>query len=86
MTWRGKTIVNLSRAFLDTNGVQQTAKVHVTGPSTPYSAAHGAGIADQLASLNLCSQKGLGEIFDGSVGAGISLWGPVDHSSRGRQL
>jgi phosphoribosylformylglycinamidine (FGAM) synthase-like enzyme/phosphoribosylformylglycinamidine (FGAM) synthase-like amidotransferase family enzyme len=31
MTWRGKTIVNLSRAFLDTNGVQQTAKIHV-GP------------------------------------------------------
>ena len=29
MTWRGKTIVNLSRAFLDTNGVQQTAKIHV---------------------------------------------------------
>jgi phosphoribosylformylglycinamidine (FGAM) synthase-like enzyme/phosphoribosylformylglycinamidine (FGAM) synthase-like amidotransferase family enzyme len=33
MTWRGKTIVNLSRAFLDTNGVQQTAKVHVTSPT-----------------------------------------------------
>lgn len=33
MTWRGKTIVNLSRAFLDTNGVQQTAKVHVTSRS-----------------------------------------------------
>ncbi len=32
MTWRGKTIVNLSRAFLDTNGVQQTAKVHVASP------------------------------------------------------
>ncbi len=33
MTWRGKTIVNLSRAFLDTNGVQQTARVHVRKPS-----------------------------------------------------
>jgi phosphoribosylformylglycinamidine (FGAM) synthase-like enzyme len=32
MTWRGQTIVNLSRAFLDTNGVQQTAKVHVQKP------------------------------------------------------
>ncbi len=35
MTWRGKTIVNLSRAFLDTNGVQQTAKIHVAGASCP---------------------------------------------------
>ncbi|MES2661343.1 MAG: phosphoribosylformylglycinamidine synthase [Verrucomicrobiota bacterium] len=74
MTWRGKTIVNLSRAFLDTNGVQQTAKVHVAGPSAPYAFARGTGIADQLASLNICSQKGLGEIFDGSVGAGTVLW------------
>jgi len=32
MIWRGKTIVDLSRAFLDTNGVQQTAKVHVSSP------------------------------------------------------
>jgi hypothetical protein len=35
MTWRGKTIVNLSRAFLDTNGVQQSAKVHVARASCP---------------------------------------------------
>ena len=33
MTWRGKTIVNLSRAFLDTNGVQQSANIHVAGAS-----------------------------------------------------
>jgi phosphoribosylformylglycinamidine synthase len=73
MTWRGKTIVNLSRAFLDTNGVQQTARVHVTerrlqpASSTPSLMAH-------LSSLNIASQKGLGEIFDGSVGAGTVLW------------
>ena len=76
MTWRGKTIVNLSRAFLDTNGVQQTAKVHVaaiTGRQT-LSSDHGPRITDHLASLNICSQKGLGEIFDGSVGAGTVLW------------
>jgi phosphoribosylformylglycinamidine (FGAM) synthase-like enzyme/phosphoribosylformylglycinamidine (FGAM) synthase-like amidotransferase family enzyme len=35
MIWRGQTIVNLSRAFLDTNGVQQTAKVHVALASCP---------------------------------------------------
>ncbi|MEO5713913.1 MAG: phosphoribosylformylglycinamidine synthase [Luteolibacter sp.] len=73
MTWRGKTIVNLSRAFLDTNGVQQTAKVHVTAPSS-YSPANESSLADHLASLNVCSQKGLGEMFDGSVGAGTVLW------------
>ena len=36
MTWRGKTIVDLSRAFLDTNGVRQTAKVHVATPLTDH--------------------------------------------------
>ncbi|MEO7101070.1 MAG: phosphoribosylformylglycinamidine synthase [Luteolibacter sp.] len=73
MTWRGKTIVDLSRTFLDTNGVQQTAKVHVAAPSS-YSPAHGSLITDHLSSLNVCSQKGLGEMFDGSVGAGTVLW------------
>jgi phosphoribosylformylglycinamidine synthase len=76
MTWRGKTIVNLSRAFLDTNGVQQTAKVHVAAVSNRQAlfADHCPRITDHLSSLNICSQKGLGEIFDGSVGAGTVLW------------
>jgi phosphoribosylformylglycinamidine synthase len=75
MTWRGKTIVNLSRAFLNTNGVQQSARVHVaadcirqaqilTTPSLP----------DHLRSLPIASQRGLGELFDASVGAGTVLW------------
>jgi phosphoribosylformylglycinamidine synthase len=74
MTWRGKTIVNLSRKFLDTNGVQQTAKIHVKGATLQFSTAHCSLITDHLSSLNICSQKGLGEIFDGSVGAGTVLW------------
>ena len=75
MTWRGKTIVNLSRAFLDTNGVQQSTDIHVAGPSAPFSSSALCSlITDQLSSLNQCSQKGLGEIFDGSVGAGTVLW------------
>jgi len=73
MTWRGKTIVNLSRAFLDTNGVQQTATIHVGGIfKRPEPSAQ--TLTDSLADLNICSQKGLGEIFDGSVGAGTVLW------------
>ena len=76
MTWRGKTIVNLSRAFLDTNGVQQTAEIHVaaiTGRQALTSSTD-PKITNHLSSLNICSQKGLGEIFDGSVGAGTVLW------------
>ncbi|MEX1048225.1 MAG: phosphoribosylformylglycinamidine synthase [Akkermansiaceae bacterium] len=73
MKWRGKTIVDLSRAFLDTNGVQQSAKIHVgaisTRPESPQKP-----LVDTLSDLNVCSQKGLGEMFDGSVGAGTVLW------------
>lgn len=73
MTWRGKTIVDLSRAFLDTNGVPQTAVVHVTTPQ-PLPIAPSRPLAAHLADLNVCSQRGLGERFDGSVGAGTVLW------------
>jgi phosphoribosylformylglycinamidine synthase len=77
MHWRGKEIVNLSRAFLDTNGVVQSAKVHVAGDSSP-SPLRGipapSSLSSHLASLNIASQKGLGEMFDGSVGANTVLW------------
>ncbi|MFC7335616.1 phosphoribosylformylglycinamidine synthase [Haloferula chungangensis] len=73
MTWRGKEIVNLSRAFLDTNGVQLSATIHVNAP-TPSTSSHSSKLADHLALLNHASQKGLGEMFDGSVGAGTVLW------------
>ncbi len=74
MTWRGKTIVDLSRAFLDTNGVQQTAKVHVKAPAALPGRPSPASLREALAGLNVCSQKGLGERFDSSVGAGTVLW------------
>ena len=76
MTWRGQTIVNLSRAFLNTNGVQQSATVHVSAPQgTLQSAIRNPRSTIQiLQDLNACSQKGLGEMFDGSVGAGTVLW------------
>jgi len=77
MIWRGKMIVNLSRAFLDTNGVQQSAKIHVTKGSVgrvPDAAAHRLRLIDHLRSLSVSSQRGLGEMFDGSVGAGTVLW------------
>ncbi|HEY8991521.1 MAG TPA: phosphoribosylformylglycinamidine synthase subunit PurQ, partial [Luteolibacter sp.] len=76
MTWRGKTIVDLSRAFLDTNGVQQSAKVHVKAPQGEFSDAipRFETTLEALADLNACSQKGLGERFDSSVGAATVLW------------
>ncbi|MCX6874127.1 MAG: phosphoribosylformylglycinamidine synthase [Verrucomicrobia bacterium] len=76
MTWRGKIIVNLSRAFLNTNGVQQSATVQVNAPqgTLQSSICNPRSTIEILQNLNTCSQKGLGEMFDGSVGAGTVLW------------
>lgn len=80
MSWRGKEIVNLSRAFLDTNGAHQETAVEVEMPqqeNTCFKAAKdtsAATIREQwlkaLQDLNVCSQKGLVEMFDGSIGSG----------------
>ena len=86
LEWRGKEVVNLTRAFLDTNGAHQETKVEVEMPREEddyfrryavLSAAErlehgdlrGAWLAT-LSDLNVCSQKGLVEMFDGSIGAG----------------
>ncbi|HWR40102.1 MAG TPA: phosphoribosylformylglycinamidine synthase [Patescibacteria group bacterium] len=82
MRWRGKTIVNVSREFLNTNGVRQHARVLVTAPATTgyfqqqfESETTDAAQAwkDNLSQLNVCSQKGLVERFDSSIGAGTVL-------------
>ena len=86
LMWREKEVVNLSRAFLDTNGAHQETNVAVDMPDpkenylnkidTPaVSEALVAGDMKrawlaELADLNVCSQKGLVEMFDGSIGAG----------------
>ena len=77
LKWRGKEIVNLKRAFLDTNGAHQETGVEVEMPDeqnkffaeTKVSDVRKAWL-DTLADLNVCSQKGLVERFDGSIGAG----------------
>jgi len=78
MTWRGKEIVNISRAFLDTNGVQQTAAVEIGSaglkPAFSDSAPTESSLPSTLSDLRFSSQKGLGEMFDSSVGAGTVLW------------
>ena len=77
MSWRGKTIVDISRAFLDTNGAHQETDVTVEIPSREDSLFKAEPVADvktewidMLKDLNVCSQKGLVERFDGSIGAG----------------
>ena len=89
ISWRGKEIVNISRAFLDTNGAHQETNVTVNIPSeednylkkmacTKAQEALGHGDVKEawltlLSDLNVCSQKGLVEMFDSSIGAGSVL-------------
>ena len=77
LVWRGKEIVNLSRAFLDTNGAHQETSVEVEMPDRKDSLFCRKEVGDvkekwldMLRDLNVCSQKGLVEMFDGSIGAG----------------
>ena len=77
MNWRGKTIVDISRAFLDTNGAHQETDVTVEIPEKKDSLFRSAPVSDvkaawldTLKDLNVCSQKGLVERFDGSIGSG----------------
>ncbi|MBR4544074.1 MAG: phosphoribosylformylglycinamidine synthase [Lachnospiraceae bacterium] len=85
LRWRGKDIVNLSRAFLDTNGAHQETRVKINIPekndnylektasqTVKDDLAKGdvaAAWLDTLSDLNVCSQKGLVEMFDSSIGA-----------------
>ena len=77
LEWRGKDIVNISRAFLDTNGAHQETAVLVDIPDEKDNYLEKVSVEDvktkwlnTLSDLNECSQKGLVERFDGSIGAG----------------
>ncbi len=88
LEWKGKDIVDISRKFLDTNGAHQETDVFVdipskadselnTNPFAPTDVNDSEGIKNQwlktLADLNVCSQRGLVEMFDGSIGAASTL-------------
>ena len=89
LKWRGSEIVNLSRAFLDTNGAHQETNVTVTLPDEKKQCLDIIAVAAvkeavekddvkgamtaMLKDLNVCSQKGLVEMFDSSIGAGSVL-------------
>ncbi len=89
LTWRGKKIVDLARSFLNTNGAHQETAVKVeipdreenyfekwavpaVGEKLEAGDVKGAWLA-LLGDLNVCSQKGLVEMFDSSIGAGSVL-------------
>ena len=84
MTWRGKVIVDLTRAFLDTNGVRQTASADIVAPDPKddYRRAEpeslrGLSLPEafrkNLGRLGVCGQRGLCERFDSSIGASTVL-------------
>jgi phosphoribosylformylglycinamidine synthase len=79
MKWQGRTLVDLSRAFLDSNGAPQTSKARVTAPAsaTPFAAKDVKDLAAtwmvSLGDLNSCSQRGLVEKFDCTIGAATVL-------------
>lgn len=78
MTWRGREIVNIARSFIDTNGAHQESDVKVAMPAddADFFREHAEvsnvkkAWLDTLSDLNVCSQKGLVEMFDSSIGSG----------------
>jgi len=76
MHWNGKNIVNLSREFLNSNGAAKYTDVVIPAPKTDAPAAMSdcaESWKDLLSNLNVCSQKGLVEMFDSTIGAGTVL-------------
>ena len=78
MNWRGKTICDISRAFLNTNGAEKNADVTVTADDfgtdmyefEPAGETYKDKIMSLVGDLNVCSQKGLVERFDSTIGGG----------------
>jgi phosphoribosylformylglycinamidine synthase len=82
MFWRGKQIVDISREFLNTNGATRSAAAFVEMPNPKATVLYNESTnseADEqdwiktLSNINVCSQKGLAEQFDSSIGAGTVL-------------
>lgn len=80
MRWRGKVIVDIPRAFLDTNGAEKHAEaeaVHGTFENRKVSGGFTDNYKSMASDLNICSKRGLSERFDSTIGAGTVLmpWG-----------
>ena len=76
MCWNGATIVDIDRAFLDTNGAEKHVRATVAAPTDyekPTPADFAAGYLALADDLNTCSHRGLSEQFDATIGAGTVL-------------
>lgn len=77
MTWKGNTIVDLSREFLNSNGAEKHTTVAVPEDKVQQVTFAGSTVAEKLASmvgdLNICSKQGLSERFDSTIGAATVL-------------
>ncbi|MBR4537720.1 MAG: phosphoribosylformylglycinamidine synthase [Clostridia bacterium] len=76
MKWRGETIVNISRAFLNSNGAPKETTAHVQAPVLENNCkptGFSSGYKNLANDLNVCSQRGLSERFDSTIGAGTVL-------------
>ena len=76
MEWQGNEIVNLSREFLNSNGAEKHTKIRIAHQEVrPVHVAENTpeGWTSHLTGLNVCSQKGLVERFDSTIGAGTVL-------------
>ena len=76
MKWNGKTIVDISREFLNSNGAKKTAKAHIKNiqlTKTENKTVNEQELKSLMGSLNICSQKGLVDRFDSCIGAGTII-------------
>ena len=73
MTWKGQTIADLSREFLNTNGAVKHARVSVPERDHPVAGHDFSNLREMASSLKCASRRGLVERFDGSIGAGSVL-------------
>ena len=81
MNWRGSEILNIERSFLGTNGMPQYSDAKIATPDesmSPFSAESSAlSVKDrwvqEISSINACSQRGLSEMFDSTIGAGTVI-------------
>jgi len=79
MTWRGNMIVDISRDFLNTNGAFKSSGIKVADLCKDNKTTN-TDLEEMLSSLAACSQRGLGERFDGSIGA-ASVFAPYGGST-----
>lgn len=76
MNWRGETIVNVSREFLNSNGAEKHIRVAPKAPEAfdkDIPESFSDGYKALLSDLNICSKRGLSERFDSTIGAGTVL-------------